>query len=235
MANSQRLLLRVLLGFLSDCEVGILDSYRSVRSQVDMDHLLTSIAGFHDSMTKEIHLVNRGYVAPDKSMAMSHRFDAQVLIQSQWEPLALELLFIGIAELSLNDPGEYWGASGIVKATDSPVEKTEITMTFDSALKIVCNQLLYRTRREWLGKQSFLKSEVPMPEAVSAHSLQDNWRQCSSCSDAWEEPLHEEFSYCPGCGFLTRLGDVLNDALPKNPTQSDLPAATKSSPKSWDK
>ena len=206
-------------------------SYRSVGSQVDMDDLLTSIAGFHDSMAKEIHLVNRGYVAPDKSMAMGHRFDAQVLIQSQWEPLALELLFIGIAELSMNDPGEYWGASGIVKAIDSPVKKTEITMSFDSALKIVCSQLLYRTRREWLGKQSFLRSEVPMPEAVSAHSLQDNWRQCSSCSDAWVEPLHEEFSYCPDCGLLTQLADVTNDALPTIPTQINSPAVTKSAPK----
>jgi hypothetical protein len=210
-------------------------SYRSVRSQVDMDNLLTSIAGFHDSMTKEIHLVNRGYVAPDKSMAMDHRFDAQVLIQSQWEPLALELLFIGIAELSMNDPGEYWGASGFVKAIDSPVEKTEITMSFDSALKIVCNQLLYRTRREWLGKRSFLKSEVPMPEAFPAQRLQDNWRRCSSCSDAWEELLHEEFSYCPGCGVLTQLADVTNDELPIVPTQPDSRAAAKSAPKPWGK
>ena len=60
-------------------------------------------------MTKEIHLINRGYVCPDKRMVMTHRFDAQVLVQSQWEPFAVELLFQGIRELQLDDPGEYWG------------------------------------------------------------------------------------------------------------------------------
>lgn len=210
-------------------------SYRSIRSQHDMDDLVASIVGFHDSMTKEIHLMNRGYVASDKSMMMGHRFDAQVLIQSQWEPMGLELLFIGITDLSMTDPGEYWGASGIVKVLDRTVENTEITMSFDSTLKIVCSQLLWRTRRDWLGKKSFLKSEVPMPEAVSAHSLQGNWRQCTSCSDAWEEPLHEEFSYCPGCGALTQLVDITDDLLSQLPRQLPSPAVTKSGPKAGTK
>jgi hypothetical protein len=87
----------VLFDFLLDFEVRTMHSYRSVGSQVDMDDLLTSIAGFHDSMAKEIHLVNRGYVAPDKSMAMGYRFAAQVLInpsgnRSLWNCSSLELL-----------------------------------------------------------------------------------------------------------------------------------------------
>ena len=57
-------------------------SYQSILTQEDMDRLLDSISGFHDSMTKEIHLTNRAYVNPDHSMDMDHRYDAQVLTSS---------------------------------------------------------------------------------------------------------------------------------------------------------
>jgi hypothetical protein len=170
-----------------------------------MDHLLASIAGFHDSMTKEIHLTNRGYVQPNKNMAMSHRFDAQLLLQSQWKPFAIELLFIGIEDLRLAGPEEYWGASGIVETGIKPLDSSRIAMSFDGRLKIVCGKLLYRIREEWLGKESFLKSEVPSPDAIPAKSIQENWRQCSSCSDACEVPIGDEFAYCPSCGRLTQL------------------------------
>jgi hypothetical protein len=179
--------------------------YQKISSQGDMDRLLGSIAGFHDSMTKEIHLTNRGYVQPDKSMAMSHKYHAQVLIQSQWNPFAIELLFVGIEELNLASPSEYWGASGVVETVMKPLDTSRITMSFDSSLKIVCSELHYRTRENWLGPKSFLRSEVPSPEAVPAKQIQDNWRQCSSCSDAWEVPIDEEFAYCPSCRILTQL------------------------------
>ena len=180
-------------------------SYQRIISQDDMDRLLDSIAGFHDSMAKEIHLANRGYVQRDKSMAMSHRYDAQLLIQSQWEPFAIELLFAGIEDLHLTSPREYWGATGVVETGIKPLDTSRITMSFDNSLKIVCSELLYRIRKDWLGKESFLTSEVPSPEAVPATSIQDNWRQCSSCSDAWEASIRDEFAYCPSCGLLTQL------------------------------
>lgn len=180
-------------------------SYQTVNSQDEMDRLLDSIAGFHDSMTKEIHLTNRAYVQSDKSMVMSHRYDAQLLVQSQWKPFAIELLFIGIEDLRLGAPGEYWGASGTVEIGVKPLDSSRITMSFDSSLKIVSEKLLFRNREDWLGKEAFLKSEVPSPDAVPAESIQQNWRQCSSCSDAWETPICDEFAHCPSCGRLTQL------------------------------
>ena len=180
-------------------------SYHNIDSQDDMDRLLASIKGFHDSMTKEIHLTNRGYIQPDKSMVLSHRFDAQLLIQSQWEPFAVELLFIEIEDLRLAGPDEYWGASGTVETGVMPLDRSRISMSFDSRLKIVCGKLLYRIRASWLGKESFLKSEIPSPEVVPANAIQDNWRQCSACFDAWEAPVCDEFAYCQNCGRLTQL------------------------------
>jgi hypothetical protein len=142
-------------------------------------------------------------------MMTNHRYDAQILIQSQWEPFALELLFVGIHELHIGKPGEYWGASGAVEVTTTPVGASRIRMSFDANLKIVSETLSYRVRKDWLGNKAFLKSEVPSPDAVPSHILQDKWRQCSFCQDAWEEEPTEDFSYCRKCGKLTELqGDV---------------------------
>jgi hypothetical protein len=180
-------------------------SYNEVLTQQDMDRLLDSIRGFHDSMTKEIHLINRGAVLADHSMTTDHRFDAQVLIQSQWEPFALELLFTNIKTLQLDEAGEYWGASGVVEDIQAPVAKRRIVMKFDSSFTVVSEGLCYKDRQDWLGHKPFLGPEVPSPDAIAAHALQDKWRQCSQCADAWEAESHEEFSRCPGCGAITQL------------------------------
>jgi hypothetical protein len=180
-------------------------SYHEVLTQDDMDRLLRSIRGFHDSMTKEIHLINRGAVLPNQSMDMLHRFDAQVLIQSQWEPFAVELLFTGIRNLQVRDSGEYWGASGIVENRQAPVEERRITMKFDTSFTIVSDNLQYRDRRDWLGHRAFFGSEVPSNPCIPAHMLYNKWRQCSQCSDAWEAQPSEEISRCPNCGAITQL------------------------------
>ena len=156
-----------------------------------MDSLLNSIAGFHDSMTKELHIINRGYVAENFSMIMAHQFDAQILVQSQWKPYAVELMFSKVLHLNISDASEYWGASGFVKNIASLVERVEITMSFDKSLEIMAEQLFYRVRSDWLGKKAFFGSEVPSTEAIVATQTEDNWRQCSACCNIWEAPLNE--------------------------------------------
>jgi hypothetical protein len=184
------------------------ESYLAVESQQDLDQLLASTTGFHDSLTKEIHLVNRNYVHDDKSIVYANfeaGFDAQVLIQSQWAPFAIELLFTGVRELYVGDSNEHWGATGSLEVTNAPVESRLIRISFDDDLKVCSDRLFYRFRSEWLGTKSHLKSEVPSPDAISATQLDGKWRQCSSCCDAWEEEMDEEFAYCPSCGHLTEL------------------------------
>jgi len=179
--------------------------YTEVSTQSDMDQLLGSIAGFHDSMTKEVHLINRGAVLANHSMDMSHRLDAQVLIQSQWPPFALELLFTNIKTFELKSAREYWDASGVVEERLKPVAERIITMRFDRYLKIVAERLHIRTRDNWLGHLPFFGTEVPTPDAVPARVLQGQWRQCSICADAWEAESREDFSRCPNCGAITQL------------------------------
>ncbi len=76
-----------------------MNSYICVEFQQDMNQLLDSIM-ISVALQKEIHLVNRTFVRDDdKNIVVANSspgFDAQILIQSQWEPFAIELLFIGI-------------------------------------------------------------------------------------------------------------------------------------------
>src|ERR1700734_454654 len=112
-----------------------MELYKGIESQEDMDGLLASIAGFHDSLTKEIHLVNRNYVRDDKSIVYATSeaaFDAQLLIQSQWAPFAIELLFIGVRELCVVSSGEHWAAAGTLKESAAPVESRRVRISFDS-------------------------------------------------------------------------------------------------------
>lgn len=181
-------------------------SYEEVMTGEDMEKLLDSIAGFHDSMMKEVHLIHRGAVLTDHCMEMSQTSDAQVLIQSQWPPFALELLFTNVKSFEMKGATDgYWGASGVVEDRHQPVVERTVTLTFDHSLKIVAERLHVRTRTEWLGNRPRFGPEVPAADAISARALTEGWRQCSRCADAWEEQPANEFSRCPGCGAITQL------------------------------
>lgn len=181
--------------------------YSEITTPAEMEALLARVASFHDSMTKEVHIANRGWVGSDRSMMMSHRFDVRLLVQSQWDPGAIELLFIGVEQFSAGDPGEYWGASGIVEHLTAPVEKRRVQITFDSALTITAERLFVVDRPDWVGPQSQFGDEVPHPDLVAATRFDGHWRQCSSCADAFEVPGDVVYVLCPGCGSMTEVVD----------------------------
>jgi len=178
--------------------------YREISSTEDLDRMLDRVAGFHDSLAKEFHVVNRGSVLPDLSMAMDHRFDGQFLIQSQGPPFALELVFSNITELHVNNPRECFSATGKVLCTGRNQEKA-VELNFDGAIKIIARRLFHADRSDWLGHRAFLGREVPSVEAVHARKIEGRWRQCSAYSNAWAEEDGINFSLCPGCGKLTEL------------------------------
>jgi hypothetical protein len=179
--------------------------YTEISTQEEMDALLTRLAGFHDSMAKELHIVNRGWIDEDRSMIMNHRFDARVLIQSQWRVPGLELLFVGVERLETGDPGEYGGALGSILHQATPVETRRILMVFDESLKITAQRAFFINRPEWTGPQTRMGSEVPSPECIPAATVDRRWRQCSSCADAFEASPEEIYVLCPSCKQLTEL------------------------------
>jgi hypothetical protein len=179
--------------------------YTEVTTQEEMDALLARVRGFHDSLTKEFHLTNRAWVATDRSMMMSHRFDARLLVHSQSQPVAIELLFIGIERLALDDAGEYGAASGSVVFETTPVERKRITLEFDRAFSVTAERLFFVDRPSWTGPRARFGDEVPHPDCVPATRLDERWRQCSSCGEATEAAVGAAYCLCSGCGAMTEL------------------------------
>lgn len=44
-------------------------------------------------------------------------------------------------------------------------------------------------------------SDIPIPAA----QLDDGWRLCSACSDAWQPSFDSPYSVCPSCNVLTQV------------------------------
>ncbi len=184
-----------------------MNGYTEITTQAGMDQLLERVAGFHDSMTKEVHLVNRGWVDPDRSMAMCHRFDVRLLIQSQCRPSAIELLFTGVGQLVTGSPGEYWGGSGVVEHVTELVEQTVIRINLDGGeFEIESERLFYRDRPDWLGQSSRFGTEVAQPEFVEALVLDETCWQCSACMATFDVTPESDYHHCPGCRVLTGRG-----------------------------
>lgn len=180
-----------------------MNHYYEVSSQEEMDELIKLMGDFHDSMTKEIHMINRGGVLADHSMLMSHQFDVQVLIQSQWQPYAVELLFIDMQQMSFQDALDYASATGVVRQESAANETPVIEMNFDSSFKISSRQVYYRVQSDLLGISARLKTEVPSPIAIKARMLEGRWRQCLDCNETWQDDAEEDYSVCPKCLRLT--------------------------------
>jgi hypothetical protein len=58
-------------------------------------------------MLKELDVVNGAHVNSGHSMPINHRLDAPLLVQTQWSPLAIELVLTGVEKLRTADPGAY--------------------------------------------------------------------------------------------------------------------------------
>lgn len=127
--------------------------YREITSQQSMDEMLDEFSGFHDSLIKEIHILNRSYVGPDLSMRIvpSGTYSARVLIQRQFDdPSAVELLCLGITKFVLLDHEFVLSAEGYVEseAEDTP---SSLRLVFDDVHTIQCQQLWIRPVSDWMG------------------------------------------------------------------------------------
>ena len=178
--------------------------YNEVLSDADMESMLVRVHGFHDGMTKELHLLNSGFVESGGAMQMGHRFDLRMLVQTQWEPFAVELIFAGVQKLELSDAGDYWDAAGSIQR-DPKAANQHIRFDFDRALTVTAERLFWRERPDWTGPTPRFGGEVPLTDAVPARIIHDQWRQCSGCAEAFECSSDVDYARCPSCGTLTEL------------------------------
>lgn len=179
-----------------------MQGYVEIMSDYEFDAVLGTISHLHDSLTKEIHLVNRGYVDSVAGTVMSFQFDVRVLFQSQWPPHALEFVFVDVDDLSLLGADEHWGA-GVQEVKRSTTDERSFVLRVDEKLRISARRVFYRTPEDALGDRVFFSGEVPSPYTIVAKRFEDDWRQCGNCSNVWEAAQTVIFARCPSCGLLT--------------------------------
>ena len=183
-----------------------MNGYSQIVTQEDLDALVEHAAGFHDSMLREAVLANRGWINDDRSMVMSHAYDLRCLVQTQWAPGAVELLFLSVSSLSISGSGEFWGARGTVHPGRAELnEPPSIEVRFDTGVTVTARELWVRDRTAWLGPAPRLASEVPTTGPVPSTPLEPGWFQCSHCADAWRVPPGHTYWRCPSCLAMTEL------------------------------
>lgn len=75
-----------------------MSQWHQVQIQSDIDQLLETYGGFHDSCIVSLHYVSGTYVDGDNAMVFGSDDDfvLNIVFQRQWEPKGLELCFSGV-------------------------------------------------------------------------------------------------------------------------------------------
>jgi len=135
--------------------VEILNEYTLIKTQVDLEYLLDKTEGFHDSVIKEVVMLNNGYVIPESHYMYEGEFlfNARILVQTQREDIpAVELLAENVSLLAVTN------ATLEISGT---VESDDIILFLDSSQSL-CNAIKAQCIRykfldnDFLGKGPFL-------------------------------------------------------------------------------
>jgi len=80
------------------------------------------------------------------------------------------------------------------------------TSTDDEMCMVAAKEILVAfLDEEYLGPWLRLGHENPREDAINATKIDQCWRQCENCCNAWIERPDVHYSRCPECGELTRL------------------------------
>ena len=92
---------------------------------------------------------------------------------------------------------------GNIKTVTKNEELFELSL--DHEFRITSSKIYYQTNNEWHGNKIFSNEQIPAEGMISSVKLDENWRQCSECSEAWECDSKIKLARCPKCNTLTEL------------------------------
>lgn len=172
-----------------------LDKYIEIKSDRDLNAFLELVGEFHDSIIKEIHSFNSGYVDSDLAMCFGG-FDLRVLIQRQYKDIsAVELLLGNVSEYHIIDSGDIYSASGSIEFNEITGKK-KIIIDFDGN-KFICDKLFWKDASECMGIKSIFGEELKIDLLQEYEELEDGWVICQKCFEAWRPS--KSIVQCPKC------------------------------------
>lgn len=135
-----------------------------VKNNKDIENLMQTFGGFHDSCLKEVYMWTKSYVNDNLSMSLVPDTNVRILFQRQYRnPSAIELLFSGVAQFHMvPSPENYdsiiYGAKlalhkGLLYwANDNSWEPENSIITEISWLS--AKSLKWRDISSWMGKEN---------------------------------------------------------------------------------
>lgn len=172
-----------------------LDSFVEIKTEEDINKFLFKFMNFHDSILKEVHILNSGYVENDLSMAFG-KFDLRILLQRQYKDgSTVELLLSSVREMKIENSDDIYGAIG--KMVENQVTGDRyILLDFDGNI-FKCQRVLWKERSNGLGIKSRFGSDFNVESFKDYENLEDGWVICKRCFEAWKP--NDEMVMCPSC------------------------------------
>lgn len=183
-----------------------MNGYDEIVDQKQADAFTGRMAGFHDALVKELHYVTRSRIDADRSMLATPGRDLRVLVQSQWDLVACELLCVGVMSMELRRDTQdayafddtTWSGAIRIGPFKSTSDEQRITISIDDD-EVVCRRLFVAERPDWTGARARFGVEVPSPDAVDAEVLDEATWQCTVCRDVFDVDEHAAYAWCPSC------------------------------------
>jgi hypothetical protein len=180
-----------------------IDKYTKITSN-NIDIFLSLVKDFHDSLIKEVHMINSAFVDKEKAMHMDISYNVRLVIQSQYNPIGIELLLIDVREMQFEKLFEIYGGN-----IEELIENEELfALNLDNEFRITCSKIYYQTKDDWYGNKVFSHGHIPTENTILSTNLDNNWRQCSECNEAWENDSTVKLEKCPKCNSLTELNSI---------------------------
>lgn len=172
-----------------------LDRFKEIKTSDDMEKFMYTFRGFHDSILKEIHVLNSGYV--DENLAMNFGgFQVRIIIQTQYsEKTTAEIILSDVLEMKIDDPHDIYGARGAVRELKLNGERY-LELGFDTN-KFKARRVFWREVEDGLGKNSRFGEDFNVSSFHEYKELEDGWVICQECCEAWKP--EGEVIMCPKC------------------------------------
>ncbi len=106
------------------------NNWTEIKTQNDIDYFMEITGNLHDSCLKELKYLSGMFVDDKNSMqAVNCKRQIHMILQSQWEPHTIEIIFDKISSMHLNPPDENY--DGIIMGAQIVIEDDNLVW-FDS-------------------------------------------------------------------------------------------------------
>ena len=127
--------------------------WHEVTTLAELQAFLLAVGNFHDGIIKEVHWINRDYVADTLSMSPYQLSDARVVVQRQWrDPPAVEMVFERVWSFGLDTVIFVFGSAAGTELSSTELGPAQPVLVLEmEATRIAFERMRWRDASDWMG------------------------------------------------------------------------------------